>query len=101
MDWKSPFIVYRITPEGKLEEVFHCQDLKKAKYWLTYVAKAGDVCCRTPAHPKHSGKSKAPEYFGHKETSGQASSKPADWEKIAKNNKCDAKFPEEQLTKPA
>lgn len=97
MDWSSPFIVYRITAEGKLEEVFHAPDLQKAKYWLTYIAQPGDVLCKTPKHPRHSGKSKTPEYWSHKETSGTPCSKEADWLEIAKQKACQPVFPEEQL----
>lgn len=100
MDWKSPFIVYRITAEGKLEEVFHANDLKKAKYWLTYIAQPGDVCCRTPVHPKHSQASKTPEYWSHKESSGSPSSNPESWTQYAKDKKFDLNFPTEQLAPP-
>ncbi|MBX7144382.1 MAG: hypothetical protein K1X79_08035 [Oligoflexia bacterium] len=96
MDWKSPFIVYRIGSDGKLEEVFHAQDIKKAKYWLTYIAQPGDVLCRTPAHPKHSGKSKQPEYCQHKEQSGAPSSKEDAWKEHAKKSNWNSGFPDQQ-----
>ena len=100
MDWVSPFIVYRITPEAKLEEVFHAADMKKAKYWLTYIAQPGDVLCRTPIHPKHSGQSKTAEYWCHKAQSGTSSSKEQDWKEFAVSRNYTASFPEEQLCAP-
>jgi hypothetical protein len=96
MDWKSPFIVYRIIGDGKLEEVFHAEDIKKAKYWLTYIAQPGDVLCKTPVHPKHSKQSKGPEYWSHKEQSGKPSSTEDDWKNFAKNKNFTFVFPEEQ-----
>ena len=67
MDWKVPFIIYRITPDGKLEEVFFAEDFKAATYWLTYIAQPGDVLCKTPLHRKHSHASQRAEYWSHKE----------------------------------
>lgn len=94
MKWKTPFIVYRITAGGKLEEVFHCYDLKKAKYWLSYIAQIGDVLCRTPLHPKHSKKTNAAEYFQHKEDAGKTMMSEELWKKTKQG---EANFPEEQL----
>lgn len=98
MDWKSPFIVYRLSEEGKLTEVFHAEDLKKAKYWLTYIAKNGDILCKTPAHPKHSQATKAPEYWSHKEKSGHPATSLEKWTQFATSKNFDFKFPEEQLS---
>ncbi|MBN8550326.1 MAG: hypothetical protein J0M12_13505 [Deltaproteobacteria bacterium] len=100
MDWSSPFIVYRINAEGKLEEVFHAEDLDKAKYWLTYIAKPGDVLVKTPKHPSHSGKSPTPEYWSHKELSGTPTAKEDAWNKIAKQKAPDVAFPQEQQKHP-
>jgi len=97
MDWTAPFIVYRLTPENKLEEVFHAEDLKKAKYWLTYIARPGDVLCKTPAHPKHTKASKHPEYWSHKEASGQPSANEAAWKKMVNPTATELIFPDEQL----
>jgi hypothetical protein len=93
MDWGSPFVVYRITAEGKLEQVFQAEDLKKAKYWLTYIAKPGDVLCKTPAHPKHTGKTPAPEYWSHKAQSGTPCSKEDEWWQFAKSKSTELSFP--------
>jgi len=82
MAWKSPFIIYRISAEGKLTEVFRCEDLKKAKYWLSYIAEPGDVLCKTPVHPKHSKSSNAAEYWSHKVQSGNAVSDETLWRKL-------------------
>jgi hypothetical protein len=101
MDWTSPFIVYRLTPEGRLEEVFHAEDLKKAKYWLTYIARPGDVLCKTPVHPKHTKSSKKAEYWSHKEASGQPSANEAAWKKMITPGVTELVFPEEQLAAPS
>lgn len=97
MDWKSPFIVYRISADGKLEEVFRCEDMKKAKYWLTYIAQTGDVLCRTPVHPKHSKKSNQPEYWCHKEASSSPSSEESAWREWARSKNTELIFPEREL----
>jgi hypothetical protein len=95
MDWNTPFIVYRINTEGKIEEVFHAEDLKKAKYWLTYIAQPGDVLCRTPAHPRHNAE--RPSYWSHKQSSGQPASKEDEWRKFAEEKNCSEDFPETQI----
>lgn len=100
MDWTSPFIVYRVSPDGKLEEVFHAEDLKKAKYWLSYIALPGDLLCRTPIHPKHSKATKCAEYCQHKED-GKPCSEEDKWKLHAKGKNFDFRFPEEQITKPS
>lgn len=94
MSWDSPFIVYRLSADGKLEEVFHAKDLKKAKYWLTYIAEPGDVLCRTPAHARHS--EKEPTYWSHKIKSGSAITNKAEWEELANEKNSNWTFPSEQ-----
>lgn len=93
MEWWSPFVIYRVSPDGKLEEVFQAPDIKKARYWLTYIAQPGDVLCRTPIHPKHSKSSPMPEYWSHKEQSGTASSNEEQWKSWAQEHKWDNEFP--------
>jgi len=94
MEWKSPFIVYRIDGSGKLSEVFHSTDLQKAKYWLSYIAEIGDVLVKTPAHPKNdSGK---PQYWSHKERSGQAVTAEEKWLKMHSLTTFDSVAPSEQ-----
>jgi hypothetical protein len=100
MDWTSPFIIYRVTADGKLEEVFHAEDIKKAKYWLTYIAQPGDVLCKTPLHPKHSKKNKCPEYWSHKEASGTPATKEQSWLEFVKGRCYSVQFPEEQQKPP-
>ena len=95
MDWTAPFIVYRIVENGKLEEVFHAEDMKKAKYWLTYIAEPGDVLTRTPAHPKN--EDSAPKYWQHKAQSGTTSTDQEEWKKLTEKSKCEPQFPEEQV----
>jgi hypothetical protein len=95
MAWKAPFSVFRIVPPGKLQEVFNSWDLKKAKYWLSYIAEPGDVLCKNPCHPKHSGKGPSPEYWSHKESSGKIITNENIWLDLAKGKHCELKFPEE------
>jgi hypothetical protein len=71
MSWTSTFIIYRVTSGGEVSEVFGTDDPKKAKYWLTYIGQSGDALCRTPNHPKHTGKAPSAEYWTHKEESGK------------------------------
>lgn len=96
MDWSTPFVIYRINAENKLEEVYHAQDIKQAKYWLTYIAQPGDVLCKTPVHPKHSQGTKRPEYWSHKAESGTPAAKEDEWQNIAKQKNFSEPFPEEQ-----
>lgn len=98
MNWKSPFAVYRISPEGKIEQVHIAQDLKSAKYWLTYIAQPGDVLCKTPAHPKHTKSSSQPEYWSHKESSGSPTTSEEQWRQLAKEKNCSFEFPEAEIT---
>lgn len=70
MEWKAPFVVYRLTAETQFTQVFETDDLTKAKYWLNYIAEIGDVLTRSPIHPKNS--SGLPEYFCHKVQSGKS-----------------------------
>ena len=100
MDWQTPFIIYRITPDGRWEEVFHAKDIQKARYWLTYIAQPGDVLCRTPVHPKHSKQAKCAEYWSHKETSGTPSSSKEDWIRMVKERNASEELPQEQLSVP-
>jgi len=93
MNWTEPFVVFRVAPSGELEEVYRAADFKSAKYWLTYIAKAGDVLCMTPKHPKHSHKSESPEYWGHKQEAGTATDEKA-WREYAGGLNCAAAFPE-------
>ena len=97
MDWQTPFIIYRITEDGKWQEVYYAADMQKAKYWLTYIAQPGDVLCRTPSHPKHSKQSKSPEYWCHKETSGTPSSTKDTWLKLIREKNASEQLPEEQM----
>jgi hypothetical protein len=97
MEWNVPYVVYRINNEGKFEEVFHADNIKKAKYWLTYIAQPGDVLCKTPSHPKHSGKSNCPEYFSHKTKSGTTATDEQEWLLFAKSINSQESFPKAQM----
>lgn len=93
MNWKSPFVVYRIESDGKLKAVHVAHNLKDAKYWLTYIAEPGDVLCRTPVHPRHSKSGETPEYWGHKVASGATSTDQSQWLSLAEQQNCDGSFP--------
>ncbi len=96
MSWKSPFVIYRVSSSGALEPVFVCEDIKKAKYWLNYIAQPGDVLCRTPAHPKHTQGTACPEYWCHKEQTGTSSSEQSRWKTFVEKKVGDVSFPEEE-----
>lgn len=96
MEWKVPFIVYRITPDGKLEEVFHAADFKAASYWLSYIAEPGDVLCRTPLHQKHSHKTNKAEYWSHKGDGRELVSSQDAFKAIMTEKHFEGEFPEEQ-----
>lgn len=96
MSWTSPYIIYRITTDSKAEEVFRCEDIKKAKYWLAYIAEIGDVLCKTPAHPKHSKTTNLPEYWSHKVQSGSAVSNEREWRALLSKKGCAVAFPDDE-----
>ena len=97
MEWKSSYIVYRIAEDNSVQEVFHTDDLKKAKYWINYIAQTGDVLVKTPAHPKHNKGTKVGEYWSHKDPSGGATSDLAKWAAYLKKHNLKPVWPEEQL----
>lgn len=101
MSWKTPYIIYRITAESKLEEVFRCDDIKKAKYWLTYIAEPGDVLCKTPAHPKHSKATNCPEYWSHKVKNVGPVSNEGDWKNTLAKQGTTLQFPEDEQNQPS
>lgn len=96
MDWTVPFVIYRITQDGKLEEVFLAEDFKAASYWLSYIAQPGDVLCKTPLHRKHSHQSPKPEYWSHKGQGRDLITDPDAFKKVLESKKCSVEFPEEQ-----
>lgn len=96
MAWKSPFVVYRFSTEKKVTEIFQCDDLQKAKYWIKYIAEPGDVLCRTPLSNKHSKKSECAEYWCHKEQSGSPETNESQWREKLKSSWPDFEFPKEQ-----
>ena len=95
MDWTTPFVVYRISEDLKLLPVYYATDLNAARYWLKYIAQPGDVCCRTPKHPKHSTHAGRPEYFSHKDSSGSTADAEGAWREFAKSRSFEGDFPEE------
>lgn len=92
MDWESPFVIYRVTPEGEVQAVYQASDLKDAKYWLQYIAEPGDVLTKTPAHPRYNDGSGEPTYWSHKEKSGKPITNKEDWESYAKGRNWSESF---------
>jgi len=101
MEWNVPFIVYRMTEDNQVVEVFHCQDITKAKYWMTYIAHPGDVLVKTPLHPKHSKATKICEYWSHKDRSGKTVIDLKRWSEMLSEKNLAPVFPEEQQSVPA
>jgi hypothetical protein len=97
MDWKSPFVVYRITSDGKLRQVYVAEDFKAASYWLTYIAEAGDVLCKTPLHKKHSRSTRKAEYWSHKGADRVPVTDQELWKEIVSQRKFDGDFPDHQI----
>ena len=96
MEWKVPFVVYRIIDDGKLEEVFFAEDFKSATYWLTYIAQRGDVLCKTPLHKKHSKCSTKAEYWSHKDSARDPVSDEEHWKKLVADKHFSGDFPDQQ-----
>ena len=90
MQWKSSFSVLRMQADGNLKEVFGADDIQKAKYWLSYIAEVGDLLVKTPAHPKNS--SGQPQYWSHKEQTGQAVTSKEGWMNMHSISDFDAVF---------
>jgi hypothetical protein len=97
MDWKAPFVVYRITSDGKLQQVYVASDFKAASYWLTYIAEAGDVLCKTPLHKKHSHSSERAEYWSHKGAERIPVTDESRWKSIVSQRNFDGNFPDHQI----
>lgn len=97
MDWNVNYVIYRVSLDGKLQELFQADSLKDAKYWLTYIAEPGDVLCRTPLHPKHSKKDNSPEYWSHKPLKGRVATDHEEWKKIAQERNFNFIFPQTHI----
>lgn len=98
MSWKSTYVILRLSNEGSLTEVFQSDDLKKTKYWLSYIGEVGDLMCRTPNHPKHSRKNSEPEYFSHKEEAGKAGMDESKWRDAMVKRGWNLKLPSESVS---
>ena len=93
MDWQSQFVVLRVSSDRKVTQVFESSDLQKAKYWIKYIAQTADVLCRTPLSPKHTKSNSKPEYWSHKEASGQPVSDQESWLNAVKSSWPEFEFP--------
>jgi hypothetical protein len=97
MEWKTPYVIYRLVEGGKAKIVSTPEDLVKAKYWLQYIAEPFDVLCKSPLHPKHTKKAENPEYWAHKEPSGKPSYAEAEWKAFWQKGGWDTIFSEETI----
>jgi len=80
MSWESKYVVCRPDEKSKqLEEVFNCDEIKKARYWLRYIAEVNDVLFTTPLHPKNGTESDLC-YFSHKTDSGEVENDDLSWQ---------------------
>ena len=96
MDWKTPYVIYRLFDGGQAKIVSLPEDLTKAKYWLQYIAEPFDVLCKSPNHPKHSKKTQSPEYWAHKEINGKPAYAEAEWSAFWTRKGWNKEFTEEQ-----
>jgi hypothetical protein len=96
MSWRSVYAIYRPRAGGSLVEVFRTDDMKKAKYWISYIGKVGDALCKTPLHPKHPDKNGVPEYWTHKQDAGSTSVRVEDWKLLVQAVGGTIQFPNEQ-----
>lgn len=64
MDWSCPYILVRPESDGTLQVVYHAEKLKDARYWLQYIAHAGDAVFITSKNAQYKG-SGDPTYMSH------------------------------------
>ncbi|GEM_PF-6735790 len=78
MEWKGKYLVLRPdNAQSEYTEVFECDEISKARYWLRYIAQVGDVLFLTPLHPDSS--SVTLRYHSHKVSSGSIEANPTKW----------------------
>lgn len=83
MDWKSAYILVRPETEGVCRIVHTADKLKDARYWLQYIAQAGDAIFLTPKNPQYKGSNGEPCYSAHLFARGKIEHNEADWKKQA------------------
>ncbi len=87
MEWKNAYILVRPEADGTVKIVHTAEKLKDARYWLQYIALAGDAVFVTPANPQYKGKSGEPTYMSHLIARGKIDHTESKW----KNQVFDAK----------
>ena len=78
MAWDKPYIVIRVGEDGNAAVVHSALNIKDARYWLQYIAQAGDALFQTPAHPKCAGQDK-PSYYAHLIARGKIAHEESFW----------------------
>lgn len=58
------YVVLRAERSGKAKLLHGADNIKDARYWLSYIAEPGDAIFTTSAHPKYVGTGE-PKYFAH------------------------------------
>ena len=64
MPWEDPYIHVRVDEHGVAKIVHAAKSTKDARYWLQYIALAGDAIFTTPSHPQYAGNG-TPVYMAH------------------------------------
>jgi hypothetical protein len=77
--WTTPYIILRPSTDGTAKVAHEAADLKKASYFMQYVAEPGDALFQTPLHPKVVGD--AIKYFYHTVTRGKFTYSNEQWVK--------------------
>lgn len=64
MEWHTPYILVRPEANGTLRVVHNAEKLKDARYWLQYIAHAGDAVFITSKNTQYKGDGN-PTYMSH------------------------------------
>jgi len=64
MEWQSAYILVRPDSNGSVQVVHKAEKLKDARYWLQYIAHAGDAVFITPKNAQYKGTGE-PTYMSH------------------------------------
>ena len=78
MDWLCPYILVRPEPDGTLQVVYHAEKLKDARYWLQYIAHAGDAVFITSKNAQYKGNGD-PTYMSHLVSRGKIDYNEKQW----------------------
>jgi len=79
MEWKNAYVLVRPEKDGTVKIVHSTEKLKDARYWLQYIALAGDAVFMTPANAQYKGKDGEPTYMSHLVARGQLDHTEKNW----------------------